>query len=965
MSASRDTAARARAVAADLGPAIAGEVRNDEMSRALYSTGACMYRVPPVAVVFPKDRGDVVTTVRYAAERGIPIIARGGGSSRVGQALGAGIVLDFTRHMDRILEIDPQGSRARVQPGVVLNAFTQALLPHRKYFPPDPSSGEVCTLGGMLANNAKGSHSVKYGPTRNYVESLEVVLASGDIVRFEPFAEGGAAAVAWCEHPLSGGILRGVLNVLEQYGLEMQARAPEVTNNNCGYNLWGVRANGRLDLTQLLVGSEGTLGVFTEATLRLIGQPRHRLLALLTFGSLEKMGEAVAVLREQQPSMIEVIERTLLDVSREADPDLRAFLPAALEAVLLLEHEGDNPDEVRGRMEESRRRVVEGLGLAEDMILATDAASRTELVAVRKAAGSALREVQGGRRPVAFIEDAAVHPSRLPEFITGVRALLKQYDVVAAIYGHAGDGNLHIMPCLNMRDSRDIAKIRSFAEECHQLVWRLHGTISAEHGDGLARTGFIRDQYGDLAKAFAKVKACFDPRGLLNPGKIVGDDPDLVVKHLRYGEAYRTVSVTPVQAFRSETFAQAVERCTGVGRCRKQDEATMCPSYMATLDEEHSTRGRANALRAVLSGTLPPSALTGHRLYETLDLCLECKACKSECPQGVDMAKLKSEFLAAYHHEHGVPLRARLFAHAWTLGKFGSRLAPLSNWLLAFPLTRLALHHLGGVDRRRRLPPFARPTFSQWFRTRGPSPPGRRGQVALFADTFMTFHYPEVGRAATKLLERAGFQVLLAEAGCCGRPMISKGLLESAREQARENVRRLHRYVEAHIPIVGCEPSCLLTFREEYRELVDGPEAEGVARGSFLLEEFLNQLAEEGALDLHFAPGARRVLLHGHCHLKASVGTGPVVELLRRVPELTITDVDAGCCGMAGSFGFEREHYELSMAIGARRLFPAVESAGPETVIVAPGVSCRQQIAQGTARWAGHPAEVLAEWMVG
>jgi Fe-S oxidoreductase len=658
--------------------------------------------------------------------------------------------------------------------------------------------------------------------------------------------------------------------------------------------------------------------------------------------------------------MIEILERHILDLSRQDNPELKPYLPEGIEAILILEHEAERPEEIEVAMAATHRRLVEECRLATGMLRATSPDHQAKILAIRKVAAAVITKVKGPRKPTIFIEDAAVHPTRLPDFIGRMRRLFQRHGVTAGCYGHAGDGNLHILPFLDPKDPRDIALIRSIAEGAHEIVWGLNGTISAEHGDGLSRTGYVAQQYGELEKAFREVKALLDPRGILNPGKIVSDVPPQVNAQLRYGEGYRTAALETRHRFREEgSFAAGVERCVGVGNCRKM-HGTMCPSYMVTREEEHSTRGRANLLRAALSGELPQEALSGSELYGALDLCLECKACKSECPTNVDMAKLKAEFLQRYYEKNGIPLRARLFANAAALGRWGSRLAPVSNWATAIPGTRWLLHHLVGIDHRRPLPAFASPSFTRWFQHRGGSPPGAKGSVALFPDTFMNFHYPEVGIAATRLLEGLGYQVILADVGCCGRTFISKGLLRAAAEHARDAVDRLHRFVVAGVPIVGCEPSCLLTLRDECRDLTDGPQAEAVARESFLLEEFLINRHAQGEFERTFRETEGRILVHGHCHQKALIGARPTLEALRLIPGLTVEEVDAGCCGMAGSFGFEREHYDLSVAIGRQRLFPAIEKAGTQVEVVASGVSCRQQIFHGTGRIARHPAEVLS-----
>ncbi|MCI0418635.1 MAG: anaerobic glycerol-3-phosphate dehydrogenase subunit C, partial [Acidobacteria bacterium] len=506
----------------------------------------------------------------------------------------------------------------------------------------------------------------------------------------------------------------------------------------------------------------------------------------------------------------------------------------------------------------------------------------------------------------------------------------------------------------------EVDKMRRISDEVCSLVMEFGGSMSGEHGDGLARSHLNERLFGpELYKAFRKVKAAFDPHNLLNPGKVV--DAPAMTENLRYGAAYRTASIETHYDFTREGgFAGAVEMCTGMGICRKTLEGTMCPSYMVTKDEEHSTRGRANALRAALSGHLPLADLTSKRMYETLDLCLECKGCKGECPANVDMAKIKYEFLAHYQEKHGVPLRSRMFAHVETLNRWGSRFAPVSNWVMGNLLTRQLLK-LVGIAPQRTFPPFARTTLLDWFKQRPkPARSANGGKVVLFNDCFMTYNYPRVGRAAVELLEDLGCEVVLADKVCCGRPMISKGLVDDARRCAHHNVEVLRNYAAQNIPIVGCEPSCLLTLRDEYLDLLKGEAVKSVARHSFMLEEWLVKMADSG----QWSPASRRagkVLLHGHCHQKAHIGTGPLVRCLKELGGFEVSEVDSGCCGMAGSFGFEAEHYGLSLEIGKRRLFKAVEAAEKEAAVVAAGVSCRQQIEHGTGRVARHPVELLAE----
>jgi Fe-S oxidoreductase len=572
----------------------------------------------------------------------------------------------------------------------------------------------------------------------------------------------------------------------------------------------------------------------------------------------------------------------------------------------------------------------------------------------------------GDGKPIAGIEDSAVAPERLADYIARFDAIVRAHGTEGCYYGHASVGCLHIRPIIDLKQDAEVEKLRAIAEQVSDLVLEFGGAMSAEHGDGLARSCWNEKLFGPVIYgAFRELKSAFDPKGIMNPGKIVDAPP--MTENLRYGGRYRAEPIQTHFRFKREGgFDRAIEMCNGAAVCKKKLEGTMCPSYMVTREEEHSTRGRANALRLAISGQLPAGSLTSERMYETLDLCLECKGCKAECPSNVDMAKLKYEFLAQYYARHGTPLRARLFGHIDALNRLGCAFAPVSNWVANSGAARWLMHRLLGIHRKRTLPPFATERFDRWFaRRNGRRAGGPRGTVALFNDTYMTYNYPEVGKAAVKVLEAAGFDVILPEHKCCGRPMISKGLIQAAKRNAAYNVDRLAGYADQGIPIVGCEPSCMLVFRDEYPDLLDDSRAELVGKQTFMIEEFLAGLAERGALDLPFRDGGRSILLHGHCHQKALIGSSPSLTMLRMLPGAKVEEVDSGCCGMAGSFGYEAEHYDLSLAIGERRLFPAIRARAPESEVVAAGVSCRQQIAHATDRRARHLVEVLADALPG
>ncbi|HMF51500.1 MAG TPA: FAD-linked oxidase C-terminal domain-containing protein, partial [Candidatus Saccharimonadales bacterium] len=556
------------------------------------------------------------------------------------------------------------------------------------------------------------------------------------------------------------------------------------------------------------------------------------------------------------------------------------------------------------------------------------------------------------------VEDTAVAPAKLPEFIKRFREVVARHDTIAGYYGHCSVGCMHIRPLINLKQESEMHKMVSIANAISDLVLEFNGAMSGEHGDGLARSHFNAKLFGPaLYDAFRQVKRSFDPTNLMNPGKIV--DAPAMTESLKISPRYETWEPRTTLDFSAQGgFAAAIEMCSGMGECRKKLDGTMCPSYMGTLDEEHSTRGRANALRNVISGRVPQQEFTGKRLYEVMDLCLECKACKAECPSNVDMAKLKYEFLDHYHRANGLPLRNKLFAGIETLNRVGSKLAPISNWVAGSALNRWLMEAFTGIDRRRPLPQFAGETFEDWFRSHKPEGDGSNGDVVLFHDTFNNFNSPNVAIAATRFLEKSGYRVLLVDKKCCGRPMISKGMLSQAKENAAWNVDKLTPYAEKGTPVVGLEPSCLLTLRDEYPEFLPTAAAKKVAANSFLLEEFVAREQNAGKLRLQAKGNGKKVLLHGHCHQKALVGTAPTIAMLKSAG-YEVTEVDSGCCGMAGSFGFEKEHYDLSVKIGNRRLAPAVKAAAADVEIAAPGISCRQQIDHLAGRKAKHPAELL------
>ncbi|MEV4470810.1 FAD-linked oxidase C-terminal domain-containing protein [Nonomuraea sp. NPDC049504] len=916
-------------LARTLAPLLAGDVRDDPYTRHLYSSDASMYAIEPLAVAFPRHADDVQALVAACGELGVPVLPRGAGTSLAGQTVGAAVIVDFSRHMNRILEID--GDTARVQPGVVQDQLNRAARKHGLMFGPDTSTSDRATIGGMIGNNSAGSHSVLYGSTIDHVQALKVVLADATTPDLATDARLRAAV---------GEVLDGV----DLSGF------PRFWRHAGGYRLDAATAGGGLDLTKLVVGSEGTLAVVTEATVGLVPLPRAKAIAVGHFASTAAAVAATADALSSGAASVELLDKAILDLSRRRVDyaALAGILEGDPDALLFVEFFGDSPAEVAGRVDELAMTWQAG-GHGYHTLKAVTKAGQEAVLKVRKAGlGLLMASSVGSRRPLAFVEDTAVPPERLLPYVEEFAHVLDRHGLKAGFYGHCSVGCLHIRPFVDLRVPGEIATMRAVAEEVADLAARYGGVNSSEHGDGLARSEFNRHLFGDrVYEAMRQVKRIFDPEGRLNPGKIVDAPP--MTEHLRDPNLPEPRPLATTLAFEGGMHA-AADRCMNVGVCRKDDTGVMCPSYMATREEEHSTRGRANALVKALSSPDPRRALGDERLHDILDLCLECKACQSECPLGVDMAALKSEFLHQYQSEHGVPLRARAFGAIRTLNRLGSATAPLSNWLAG------AVRGPLGLSRRRPLPRFRRDTLPRWFARRKPAD-GR--DVILLADSFTSFTEPAIGRAAVELLERAGHRVRLEASGCCGRSSISKGLLDRARTMAADMVGRL---AGSDAPIVGLEPSCLLTLKDEYAALLPGdPRVAGVAARARLVPELLTEAIDDGRLVLGDALRGREILLHGHCHEKAVTGTAATRALLSRIPGAEVTEIDAGCCGMAGSFGFEAEHYDLSMKIGALRLFPAIAASSPDTLLAATGVSCRQQIAHGAGRTARHPVELVHE----
>ncbi len=945
-------------LAARLQREIRGEVLFDPLSRGLYSTDASIYQIEPIGIVVPHTEADVQVAVSIAAEAGVPVLARGAGTSQGGQAVGEALIIDFTKHLNRLVDLEEGMWAATVEPGIVLDQLNAQLKPHGVFFPIDPSTASRATIGGMAGNNSCGARSIRYGNMVHNVRAIEALLADGTRAEF--------AAVPGDLSALPPGRYRDLVERLRAVAAaereEMERRFPKLLRRVGGYNLDSVSPEGH-NTARMLVGSEGTLAVFTRLTLELQPLPARRVLGIAHFPTFYGAMAATKELIELDPDAVELVDRTMIDLARDIPiyrPTVDRAFGGTSEAVLLVEFAGDEDEPLRRKLD-SLRELMASLAGADSLVEATDAAFIRDVWEVRKAGLNIMMSMKGDGKPVSFIEDCAVALDDLADYTARLNEVFARHGTRGTWYAHASVGCLHVRPVLNMKDQADVHKMRAIAEEAFALVREYKGSHSGEHGDGLVRSEFHAAMFGErIVSAFEEVKRAFDPAGMLNPGKIVHpprmDDRSL----FRYRPDYRPkIGETALDWSPWHGFAGAVEMCNNNGACRKAVGGVMCPSYRATGDEKHLTRGRANALRLAISGQLDADGLGSDAVYETLDLCIGCKGCRRECPTGVDMTRMKTEFLYHYRRRRGVPLRERMIAHLPRYGPLAARVGPLLNLRDRVPGLPALTERLLGISARRALPAWRGSGIVT--RARG----GEGSDVVLFVDTFNRYFEPENVRAARAVLEAADRRVVVAGEGerrplCCGRTFLTAGLVDEARVEAKRVLAALGPFAERGVPIVGLEPACLLTLRDELGALLPGAESERLASQALLFAEFLADEADHGRLALKLKPlSSRAALVHGHCHEKAFGAMPAVMRTLGLIPDLAVEAIEAGCCGLAGSFGYEREHYDMSMQIGELGVLPAVRAAAPDSLIIADGVSCRQQIDHGTGREAQHVARVL------
>ena len=918
----------------------------DRMTRVLYSTDASNYQVMPLAVTFPRDADDVVAVHEIARKYGAPVLPRGGGSALAGQAVGEAVIMDFTRHMRRVRAVNAEARTVDVEPGMILGTLNAQLAPLDLMFGPDPASAERAAIGGVIGNNATGAHSIRYGMTADHVARIQVVTASGDLVWLDQ-------STAELER-----IRATVSDLVAEHAPLIKARYPKTWRTVAGYALDKIDPDD-VNLNWLLCGSEGTLATVVRAELRLVERPKieHTRLALVHFDTLRASLEATPRILELEPAAIELMDKFLLDKTRQASGyrNRLTFVDGDPEAILVVEFVG-RERELGAKMRDLTAHLAR-LGFHGAVTIAETPGQQDDVWTVRKAGLGLMMSERSEAKPVSFIEDGAVPVESLANYISDVERIIYDNDTTYAIYAHASAGCLHIRPLINLKTLKGRDQYRSIADAVAQTVKKHQGTITGEHGQGLVRGEFSEYLFGpELMDAFRRVKRAFDPDNMMNPGKIIDSPPMDSADMLRYSPEYETIKLETRYDWSADNgFAGAVEMCNGAGVCRKEGVGTMCPSYQATLDEAHSTRGRANALRAAISGVLPDD-LGDPAVKSVLDLCLGCKACAAECPSSVDVAKLKSEFLATWHDRHGVDFATRVFGNIHRINQLAGALPRLSNIVMNSSFGKAGAGLLG-LPTERPLPKFADRRFTADRYQRHDAP-----DAVLIIDTFTEWNHPEVGRAAMDLAGRLGLRLnveRLPGQGCCGRPAISKGLLDSAKAMAHDNVLGLGR-ANPDAPYIFLEPSCLSAFTDDYLTLVDrGVQEAGrsLARRCLNAEVFFAEKLAERRSALNWKTDQARILLHGHCHQKALWGTADTLKLLRAIPGADVAEMNTGCCGVAGSFGYE--HYALSMKIAEDRLLPTIR-ANPDAAIAAPGTSCRAQISDAGFE-ARHPIEIVLD----
>jgi FAD/FMN-containing dehydrogenase/Fe-S oxidoreductase len=955
-----------------------GDLFTDNATRIIYATDGSAYREKPLAVAWPKDEEDLKELIRFARMNSTSLIPRTAGTSLAGQVVGNGIVVDVSRYMTDILEINPEEKWVRVRPGVILDHLNVFLKDYGLFFGPETSTSSRCMMGGMVGNNSCGSHLPIYGSTREHTLAVKAILSDGSDVIFEPIS-----AEVFLEKTkldtLEGQIYRHIQSVLENHENREQIRAnypkPSIPRRNMGYaldmllDMQPFNPEGKLfNFSSLMAGSEGTLALFTEITLNLVPlPPKETAVVCCHFSKLEETFQANLIALKYKPGAVELMDRYIMDCTKNniGQRKNRFFIqgdPAALMMVEFRRETREELDALMAAMEKEMRNA--GYGYAFPVLYNEMSDKVWEL---RKAGLGLLSNIPGDIRSVTVIEDTAVDVNDLPAYMTEFDHILKKYGKESVYYAHIGSGELHLRPILNLKDRDEVEIFRALLQDVAQLVKKYRGSLSGEHGDGRLRGEMIPFMIGDHNyRLLRQLKFTWDPNNIFNPGKIV--DTPLMNTHLRYEPGLPMREIKSVFDFSDVGgFVRATEKCNGSGDCRKTELSggSMCPSYMATRDEHHVTRARANILREFLTYSPKENPFDHEEIYDIMDLCLSCKACKSECPSGVDVAKLKAEFLQQYYDLHGASFRSKMIANITKINRIGAVLPGLMNFFLKTGLFRKPFMALAGFSTKRKLPLLHTVTLKRWMRhyVKTLQKNVERKQVYLFNDEFTNYNDTPVGIDAIRLLTRLGYEVKIPKHKESARTYLSKGFIRKAKELAEKNVSKLKDLISEESPLIGLEPSAILTFRDEYPELVKDELKESamkLAGNVLMIDEFLVREMDAGRISRDaFTLEEKHIKLHGHCQQKAIASTASTIRMLRFPENYKVEEIPSGCCGMAGSFGYEKEHYDISMKVGELVLFPAVRETSPDTIIVAPGTSCRHQIKDGTGRNAYHPIEIL------
>lgn len=930
-----------------------------------------MYEEIPEGVSFPRNLHDIQSLVKRSIEEGFSITARSAGTSLAGQATGSGVIMDGSRYMTTILEMDAENRTATVQPGVIRDTLNLEASRFNLQFGPDTATTNRCMLGGMIGNNSCGSFSIKYQTTREHLLEVEAVLSDGSTARFKALQPEELEKKCKLQN-LEGQIYRQMLDLLKKNKETILRNFPhpEITRRNTGYaidrlcEMDPITPGGRpFNLAELLCGSEGTLAITASAKVNLVPLPKNKILLIPQFTNLHEAMLATVEAVRYGPSAVELVDDIILDATKGniEQKRNRFFLAGEPRCILIIEFEGESAEEIHSKAEQLSEKLME-MGLGYEQKVVSDREKMAQVWNLRKAGLGLLMGLGSENRSPTFVEDTAVRVQDLPDFVKDFKKILARYETRCVFYAHASVGELHLRPIVDTKSEEGVRIMKEMAMDVALLVREYRGSLSGEHGDGRARAPFIETVLGsEVMPLLRQVKEIWDPDYRLNPGKIL--DPAPMDSDLRYSPDYRQPEVKTEFNWRKEGgFPAAIEQCNGAGVCRKLATAggTMCPSYHATREEKDSTRGRANLFRQLFAGE-EADAFRSEDLKEALELCLSCKACKSECPANVDMAKMKAEFTHGWHKEHGSTVADYFFGHPEKFYPVASLFPGAVNFMSSRKGVKRLVERAAGIDSRRELPQFAPQTFERWYKVHGSEWQVQASrQVVLLVDIFTNYHEPEIAIAALKVLTHLGYQVVMPGVWPTGRPQISKGFLEEAKSIAEKNIRRFGAFAEMDIPIVGLEPSEILTLRDEYMDLCDDESvqlAEKIAAKSFLFEEFL--YTELAAGNIQKIGNHRKIYIHDHCHTKALVGSYSAVEMFKQFGFEPV-ELKTGCCGMAGSFGYQKDKYEVSMKVGEQTLFPMLRNLPQDAVVCAPGFSCRHQISDGTDRKANHPAVILA-----